>query len=91
MVSISLVTVVAAVLVVFLGIAVARIPVRDPVLAMAFGFLLVLAGGFLLIGTHGLIPAVVSLVLLVAGLATGSAALRGGTSRLRDQERSSLD
>lgn len=49
---------------------------------MAFGFLLVLAGGFLVLATAGA-PHLVGLVLLAAGVGVGAVALRGARDRTR--------
>lgn len=83
---------VALVIVVVSVVLLTRVHPRNPLLTMAFGFLLVLAGGLLMLATRGLpsgILFVAGLLLLASGAAVGAVALRGAHDHTVDS--SSVD
>lgn len=87
--SVTMVVLILAALAVVVVVAVclARVNPRNPALTMAFGFLLVLAGGLLMLATRGIPPGVffsAGLLLLASGVAGGAVALRGARGHSLD-------
>lgn len=82
----------ALVIVVVTVVLLVRVHPRNPLLTMAFGFLLVLAGGLLMLATRGLpsgVFFVAGLLLLASGVAVGAVAVRGAHDHTVDS--SSVD